>query len=894
MNKFSELQSSNGVINKSFGRVASSTCLSFFALFCLVACCFQCAAANLPASFANPICEQADPWITQDNGRYLACFADENRAISIQISEQLTTLGPKHIIWTAPTTGPASREVWAPELHRIAGHWYVYFAASDGQNKNHKAWVLKSEGADPLGPYTLHGPLYTGDNPDLRSENRWAIDLTVFELNGQRYAIWSGWPDERDIQYLYIAPMKDPLTLSAARVRLYANDNYVWERVGEQLGERGLNEAPEVLQNHGRTFVTYSCSGSWQTSYKLGMLELRPGGDPLKPGDWTKFSEPVFKPSAHTYGVGHGSFVKSPDGTQDWLVYHAKQDRKDGWRRYVLAQPFQWDAKGLPVFGEPVAANELLPVPSGEKHPKISGPQDYRFAISADLANWSYYGHHQMMVLRDDALHLGQVPAEVANGYRSGEKIVLNGGSWTNFIATAQMRALEAKGEMGMLFRVQYPAVGENAQRGYYAGIKLGESRAILGYTDGSEWRELASVPVSVTINSNVELTVTVRSNHIEASLNGKLLVQATDAKFASGSVGLRVVGTHAAFTQLKIEPTTGSDLKASSALYKNPVYADSMPDPSVIRFGDYYYAAGTTGDQRTSDGRIFTLLKSRDLVHWEKLGGALNPPFNDSARQYWAPELTSNDGKYYLYYCEGGVEPEKFALRVAVSDRPEGPYNDVGKALVDCESNRFTIDPFPFRDDDGQWYLFYAKNFTNSTAKIHPGTAIVVDRLVNMTQLAGDCRVVVRATQDWTLYEANRKMDIYGQTFNWHTIEGPCVVKHAGRYYCFYSGANWQTPRYGVDYVVADSPFGPYGEGGDRARVLSGIHGRVRGPGHHSIVTGLDGQTQYVLYHAWDVGMTRRELCLDKLEWTKTGPHCTPTDAPQSMPHFLQKKTGN
>ena len=231
---------------------------------------------------------------------------------------------------------------------------------------------------------------------------------------------------------------------------------------------------------------------------------------------------------------------------------------------------------------------------------------------------------------------------------------------------------------------------------------------------------------------------------------------------------------------------------------YINPVYRGSMPDPSVIRYGDYYYAAGTTGAARTPDGRIFTLLRSRNLVDWERLGGALIPPFTNAGLQYWAPELNRNGGKYYLYYAVGGIEPEKFALRVSVSDHAEGPYLDLGLQMVDCESNRFTIDPFPFRDDDGQWYFFYARNFTNGTPGVHPGTAIVVDRLLDMTRLAGDCQVVVRAKHDWTLYEAHRRMDVYDRTFDWHTMEGPCVLKHAGRYYCFYSGANWQTPRYG------------------------------------------------------------------------------------------------
>ena len=119
---------------------------------------------------------------------------------------------------------------------------------------------------------------------------------------------------------------------------------------------------------------------------------------------------------------------------------------------------------------------------------------------------------------------------------------------------------------------------------------------------------------------------------------------------------------------------------------------------------------------------------------------------------------------------------------------------------------------------------------------------------------------------------------------FNWHTIEGPCAVKHDGKYYCFYSGANWQTPRYGEDYVVADSPLGPYSGAGDHARVLHGIPGQVFGPGGATITTGPDGKTQYIVYHAWNKQMTERQLCIDKLEWTPDGPSATPTTIPQPM----------
>jgi len=329
--------------------------------------CLSQPADQAKAFFTNPICEHADPWIIRDHGRYLASFSEGNRGICIHASERLTALGPKHTVWTAPATGPVSREVWAPELHVLDGRWYIYFAASDGQNKNHRAWALRSSSENPLGSYSLHGPLYTGDDPGMSVSNRWAIDMTILELGARRYAVWSGWVDDRDVQYLFIAPMKDPLTLAAPRIRLCANDDFPWERVSGPRPGRGLNEGPEVLQHGARTFLIYSCSGSWQPSYKLGLLELKPGGDPLRPEDWTKYPEPVFQSSALTFGVGHNSFVKSPDGTEDWLVYHAKYERREGSRRMVFAQRFEWDASGFPLFGEPVAPGQPLPLPAGER-----------------------------------------------------------------------------------------------------------------------------------------------------------------------------------------------------------------------------------------------------------------------------------------------------------------------------------------------------------------------------------------------------------------------------------------------------------------------------------------------------------------------------------------------
>ena len=504
--------------------------------------------------FANPIAEGADPWMVRHGTNYLTCLSEANRGVALYCSDRLTALGAKHIIWEAPEQGPFSDEVWAPEIHALDGRWYVYVAASDGQNRNHRMWVLQSEGADPLGKYSIHGPLYTGDHPETGADNRWAIDGTVLEQGGKRYFIWSGWEDTRDEQWLYIAPMRDPLTIAGKRVRLCPNDDYLWERVGETSAGRGLNEAPQVLQRDGRTFVVYSCSGSWQPSYKLGLLALRPGGNPLNPSDWTKHPQPVFQPNQATFGVGHISFVKSPDDTEDWMVYHAKADRRDGWRRAIHAQPFHWRPDGLPDFGSPLPSSDLLSLPAGQGSASVTAPLRSALNCETDLAAFSYFGHHQFMQLKDGRLHLGSVPAEPVNDYRAGEKVVLTRRYWRDLACSVRVKIIEGRRDAGLLFRCSLPAVGYDSQEGYFAGIIPGTRKVVLGSTDGESWRELGLADADVQAGRDYLLSVTARGPEIVLCLDGKEVMRKQDSQHSGGSVGLRVVDTHAAFSDLTIQ----------------------------------------------------------------------------------------------------------------------------------------------------------------------------------------------------------------------------------------------------------------------------------------------------------------------------------------------------
>jgi GH43 family beta-xylosidase len=131
---------------------------------------------------------------------------------------------------------------------------------------------------------------------------------------------------------------------------------------------------------------------------------------------------------------------------------------------------------------------------------------------------------------------------------------------------------------------------------------------------------------------------------------------------------------------------------------------------------------------------------------------------------------------------------------------------------------------------------------------------------------------VVLRAHHYWQRFEANRSM--YGGTYDWHTLEGPFVRKHDGRYYCFYSGGRWENETYGVDYAVADNVLGPYFDEGSEngPRVLRTLPGELIGPGHNSVVRGPDGG-DYIVYHAWDPRMTARRMFIDRLVWTNDGP---------------------
>lgn len=285
----------------------------------------------------------ADPWIAPHDG-FIYYTHTTGTDVRIWMSDDLHAI--KHTS-PSPLWSPHEqdnlplRNLWAPELHYVQGAWYLYVAADDGRNHNHRMYVLESL-RGPMGPFHLKGKLRSP------CHDRWAIDGTVTFIHGKLYYAWSGWPSSRNgRQNLYIALMENPWTLTE-QVSCISQPEHPWES--------WINEGPQFLHRGNDTFIVYSANRSWTDDYKLGLLRLE-GRDPLTPSSWIKAPYPVFDSANHEqesiHAPGHCSFFTDLHG-EHWVLYHVAKAKGSGWEREVRAQKWIWDERGEPHFGRPL------------------------------------------------------------------------------------------------------------------------------------------------------------------------------------------------------------------------------------------------------------------------------------------------------------------------------------------------------------------------------------------------------------------------------------------------------------------------------------------------------------------------------------------------------------
>ncbi|WP_229070088.1 family 43 glycosylhydrolase [Actinoplanes sp. DH11] len=318
--------------------------------------------AGTAKTFTNPIKRNGpDPWLQHHNGYYYLATTTWNSTITMRRSTTLAGLATAtdQVIFNLAGRPNGCCNMWAPEFHLLDGpsgpRWYFYYTAGQNVtdfNPTQRLHVLESAGTDPMGPYTFKATLGSD----------WQLDASVLKVGSSLYLMGT-YNGGTNGQSNFIQRMTNPWTLTGSRARL-SSPTLSWERQTHPV-----NEGPEPLYRNGKVMVVYSASACWGPDYKLGMLTLT-GTDPMNINHWTKSPNPVFQrnDANSVFAPGHHGFFKSPDGTEDWIVYHANDSAGGGcdMNRSTRAQKFTWNADGTPNLGTPVRLGTTLTAPSAE------------------------------------------------------------------------------------------------------------------------------------------------------------------------------------------------------------------------------------------------------------------------------------------------------------------------------------------------------------------------------------------------------------------------------------------------------------------------------------------------------------------------------------------------
>lgn len=278
-----------------------------------------------------------------------------------------------------------------------------------------------------------------------------------------------------------------------------------------------------------------------------------------------------------------------------------------------------------------------------------------------------------------------------------------------------------------------------------------------------------------------------------------------------------------------------------------NPIFPGWYADPEAVVMDGRCWVFPTYSAPY-DEQLYFDAFSSKDLVKWKKHPRVLtNERVNWARRAMWAPAVVKKDKQYYLFFSANDVhEGEVGGIGVAVSKKPQGPYHDaLGKPLISNIINGAQpIDQYVFRDDDGQYYMYYGG--------------------------WGHCNVV-RLSDDLLSIVPFKDGDTYKEVTPEHYVEGPFMLKHNGRYYFMWSEGGWGQPDYSVSYAISDSPLGPFHRIG---KILEQDPNVATGAGHHSVIKDRK-DNWYIVYHRRPLGekeANSRVTCIDRLEFDEAG----------------------
>ena len=295
---------------------------------------------------------------------------------------------------------------------------------------------------------------------------------------------------------------------------------------------------------------------------------------------------------------------------------------------------------------------------------------------------------------------------------------------------------------------------------------------------------------------------------------------------------------------------------------YVNPLKGDlNVHDPVMIKEGNTYhiYYTGWNIAAKTSTDRITWRAASSGLPSpsWIKTYVPAN-----NGRDFWAPDISFRDNKYWLYYSVSTFSKNTSAIGLATSPTLTSPtWTDQGMVIRSQSTNNYNcIDPNAFEDTDGKVWLSFGSFWSGlKMVEVDPATG----------------------------KPATESPDIISLASHSSGIEAPFIFKW-GYYYLFVSwdkccsGCN---STYKIVAGRATNVKGPYVDKSGKAMTAGG--GDIldagddvrKGPGHNGIFIEHDTVFCVNHYYACNSILQIRPLYFDDGWPSFTG---TQTGTPQ------------
>ncbi len=345
------------------------------------------AGGTVNSFFQNPLRGGADPWVIYKDGYY---YMTTVSGVTVYCYKSATLDGlayvEGHAIWTAPKDGAIndsnrmySAEIWSPELHYVEADefgaeyagWWLYFAADDGENTNHRLYTVRALTEDATGAYG--SPVTREVNVPVKmvvdNDTTWAIGQSLLRVNGTTYLTWTsetGRGTADHAQNLSISKMSNPYT-PVGETGIICVPDYKWETRGYAYNASKGASYPKVVEgatavygDDGEIMIIYSASGYWTNYYCLSTLVLKDGADPMLKDSWIKAEEPVFQRQNGVFGPGHAAYTTDAAGNR-WMIYHAYLDWKRT-NRYVFIQPWRLEGTTVDMNGGPYSQDTTFTI----------------------------------------------------------------------------------------------------------------------------------------------------------------------------------------------------------------------------------------------------------------------------------------------------------------------------------------------------------------------------------------------------------------------------------------------------------------------------------------------------------------------------------------------------